>query len=158
MSNSLWPHALWHTMLLCPSPSPRVCSDSCPLSWWCYLTISSSVTPFSFCLWSLPASGCFPVILLFISGDQSFGVSASALVLSMNIQGWLPLGFAGLISLLSKGLSRKVQKHQFFSTQPSLWSSSHIHTWLLEKPQLLLYGPLLAKWCICFLIHCLVLL
>ena len=145
MSDSLWPHALWHARLLCPSLSPRVCSHSCPLSRWCYLTISSSVTPFSFCLWVLPASGCFPVSLLFVLGDQSFGSSALALVLPMNIQGWFPLGFAGLISLQSKGLSRvfssaTVQKHQFFSTQPSLWSSSHIRTWLLEKPQLWLYG------------------
>ena len=127
MSDSLWPHALWHARLLCPSLSPRVCSHSCPLSRWCYLTISSSVTPFSFCLWVLPASGCFPVSLLFVLGDQSFGSSALALVLPMNIQGWFPLGFAGLISLQSKGLSRvfssaTVQKHQFFSTQPSLWS------------------------------------
>ena len=79
---------------------------------------------------------------------------------SVNIQGWFPLGLTGLISLLSKGLSRvfsstTIQKHQFFSTQPSLWSNAHIHMWVLEKPQLWLYGPLLAKLCLCFLICCL---
>ena len=102
--------------------------------------------PISFCPPSFPASGSFPVSELFESGGQSFGVSASASVLPMNIQGWVPLGLTGLI-LLSKGLSRvfsntTVWKHQFFTAQPSLWSNSHLHTWLLEKPQLWLYGPL----------------
>ena len=119
---------------------------------------SSSVTPFSSCLRSFPASGSFPVSWLFISGGPSVGVSASASVLAVNIQDWFPLGWTGLVSLQSKGLSRvfsntTVQKHQFF--KPSLWSSSHIHTWPLEKPQLWLYEPLLAKWCLCFLIRCL---
>ena len=90
----------------------------------------------------------------------SIEVSASVSVLPVNIQDWFPLGWTGWISLQSKGLSRvfssnTVQKHQFFSTQPSLWSNCHIHTWLLEKPQLLLDGPLSAKWGLCFLIHCL---
>ena len=102
-------------------------------------TISSSVIPFSSCLLSFPASGSFPMSQLFISGGQSIGASASASVLLKNIQGWFPLGLTGLSSLLSKGLSRVFSKttvwnHQFFGTQPSLWTNSHIHTWLLEKP------------------------
>ena len=136
-----------------------VCSNSCPLSRWCHPTISSSVSLFSSCLQSFPASGSFPVSRLFTSGGQSIGASASASVLPINIRDWFPLGLAGLISLLSKGLWRvfsntTVQKHQFFGAQPPLWSNSHIHTWLLEKPQLWLYGPLSAKWCLCFLMHC----
>ena len=138
-SNSLWPHGLQHARLPCPSPSPGACSNSCPLSWWCHPTISSSVVPFSSCLQSFPASGAFAKSWLFTSGDQSTGASASASVLPVNIQGLYPLGLTGLISLQSKGLSRvfsniTVQKHRFFSAQPSLWSSSHIHIWLLEKP------------------------
>ena len=121
------------------SLSPGVCSNSCPLCLWCYPTISSSVTPFPSCLQSFPASGSFPMSRFFTSGGQSIGVSASASVLSMNIRDWFPLGLTGLISLLSKRLSRifsntTIQKHQFFSSQPSLWSNSHIRTWLLEKP------------------------
>ena len=97
---------------------------------------------------------------LFASGGQSVRTSALASVFSVKIQGCFPLGFTGLISLQSKRLSRVfsstiIQRHQFFSAQPSLWSSSHICTWLLEKPCLWLYGPLLAKWCVCFLICCL---
>ena len=141
LSNSLQSHRLPHTRLPCPSLSPRVCSNLCPLSQWCHPTSSSSVTPFSSCPPSFPASASFIVSLLFASGGQSIGPSASASVLPINIQGWFPLGLTGLISLLSKGLSRVVsnttaQKHQFFRAQPSLWSISHIHTWLLEKPQL----------------------
>ena len=117
--------------LLCPPLSPRVCSDSCPLSQWCYLTISASATYFSFCLQSFPASGSFPTSQLFASDGQSIGASASKSVLPMNIQGWCPLWLTGLISLLSKGLSRvlsiTIWKHQFLSIQPSLWSNSHIH-------------------------------
>ena len=121
------------------------CSNSCPLSQWCRPTISSSVTPFS-CLQSFPSRGSFPMSQLFASGGQSIRASASTSVLPINIQGWFPLGWTGLISLLSKGLSRvfsstAIWRHQFFSTQPSLWSSSHIHTWLQVKPQLWLYGP-----------------
>ena len=132
-------HGLHHGRLPCPSPSPRACSNSCPLSRWCHPTVSSSVAPFS-CPQSLPASGrVFPVSWLFASGGQSIGASALASVLPMNIQGWFLLGCTGWISLQSKGLSRvfsntTVQKHQFFDPQPSLWSSSHINTWLLEKP------------------------
>ena len=149
MSNSLRPHGLQHARLPCPSESPSACSNSCSLSQWWNPTISSSVLPFSSHLQSFPASGGLLMSWLFTSGGQSIGASASALVLSMNIQGWFPLGLTGLISLQSKGLSRvfntTVQKHQFFGAQPSLWSNSHIHTWLLEKPHLWLDGPLLAK-------------
>ena len=127
-----------HTRLSCPSLSSTVCSNLCPLSWWCHQTISSSVIPFS-CLQSFPASMSFPMSQLFASGSQSIGVSASASVLALNIQGWSPFGWTGWISLQSKGLSRvfsstTVQKHQFFGTWPFLWPHSHIHTWLLEKP------------------------
>ena len=126
MSNSLWPHGLQHAGLLNPSLSPGDCSDSCPLSWWCHPTISSSVTLFSSCPQSFPASGSFPVTWLFVSGGQILGASASASVLPMTIQGWLSLGLTSLVSMLSKGLSRvfsriTVWMHQFFRTQPSLW-------------------------------------
>ena len=108
---------------------------------WYHPTISPSVIPFSSCLQSFPASGSFSMSQFFTSGSQSIGASASASVLPMNFQDWSPLGLTGLISLLSKGLSRvlsntTVQKHQFFGAQLSLWSNSYIHTWLLEKPQL----------------------
>ena len=137
MSDSLHPSGLLHARLPCPSPTPGVYSDSCPLSWWCCPTISSSVVPFSR-LQSFPASGSFQINQLFTSGGQSIGVSASASVLPMNIQDWFPLGWTGWISLQSKGLSRvfsniTVQKHQFFGAQLSLWSNPDIHTWLLEK-------------------------
>ena len=130
-----------------------------PLSQWCHPTTSFSVAPFSFCPQSFLASGSFPISQLFESDGKNIGASASASVLPMNIQGWFPAGMTGLISLQSKGLSRvfsstTVQEHQFFSAQPSLWSNSHIHKWLLEKPQLWLYRSLSAKWCLCFLIHC----
>ena len=110
-----------------------------PWSWWCHPTISSSVVPFSSHLRSFPASGSFPMSQLFVSGSQSIGVSVSASVFPMNIQGWFPLGLTGWVSLQSKRLSRvfsniTVQKHWFFGAQPSLWSNSHIHTWLLKKP------------------------
>ena len=133
---TLQPHGLQHARPPCSSLSPRVCSNSCPLSLWCYLTISSSATLFSFCLQSFPASGSFAMSPLFTSGGQSIGASAS--VFPMNIQDWFPLGLTDLISLQSKGLSRvfntTIQKHQFLGTQSSLWSNSHIHTWLLENP------------------------
>ena len=118
MSDSLWLHGLQHSRPPCPSPTPGVYSNSCPLSWWCHPTISSSVILFS-CLQSFPASGSFPMSPFFASGDQSIGVSASASVLPMNIQDWFPLVSTGWISLLSKGLSTvfsntAVEKHQFF--------------------------------------------
>ena len=142
--------------------SPGACSSSCPLSSWCNPTISSSVACFSSCPQSFPTSGSFPMSWLFTSGGQSIGASASASVLPKEIQGWFPLGLTGLISLLSKRLSRvfsstTVQRHQFFGPQPSLWSNSHIYTWLLEKPHLWPYRPLLVKWYFCFLICCLAL-
>ena len=141
MSDSLWPHGLQHSRLPCPSLSPGACSNSCPLSRWCHPTISCSVVPFSSRLQSFPASGSFPRSQFFTSGGQNIGVSASVSVLPMNIQDWFPLGQTGLISLHSKGLSRVfsntiVWKYQFFGTQPSLWSSSHICTWLLKNHSL----------------------
>ena len=124
MSDSLRLHGLQHARPTCPSPTPRVYSNPCPLSQWCHPTISSSVVPFSSCLQSFPKSGSFPVSLFFELGGQSIGVSALASVLPMNIQDWFPLGWNGWISLQSKGLSRvfntTVQKHQFFSAQLSL--------------------------------------
>ena len=105
VSDSLRPHGLQHARLLCPSPSPRACSNPCPLSWWYHPTISSSVIPFSSCLQSFPASGPFLMSWLFASGGQSIGASLSASVLAMNIQGWFPLGLTGWIFLQSKGLS-----------------------------------------------------
>ena len=122
----------------CPSPSSGVYSNSYPLSQWYHLTISSSAMPL-FCLQSFPASVSFPMSHFFASGGQSVGDSASASVLPMNIQSWFPLRLTGLISLQSKGLSKvffstTVQRHQFFGAQTSLWSNSHIHTWLLKKP------------------------
>ena len=119
MSDSLQPHELQHTRPPCPSPTPRVHSNSCPSSWWCHPAISSSVVPFSSCPQSLPASGSFPMSQLFPWGGQSIGVSALASVLPMNTQGWSPLERTGWISSQSKGLSRvfsstTVQKHQFF--------------------------------------------
>jgi len=125
MSISLWLHGLQHTRPPCPSPTPEVCSNSCPLSWWCHPTISSSVIPFSSRLQSFPAPGSFPVSQFFPSGGQTIGVSASISLLPMNIQDWFPLGLTGWIFWQSKGLSRvfsntTVQTHQFFTTQLSL--------------------------------------
>ena len=125
MSDPSWPHKLQHARPPCPSPTPGVYPNSCPLSRWCHLTISSSVIPFSSCPQSLPASESFPMSQLFAWGGQNIGVSASASVLSMNTQDWSPLGWTGWISLQSKGLSRvfsntTVQKHQLFCAQLSL--------------------------------------
>ena len=124
MSDSLWRHELQHARPLCPSPTPRVYSNSCPSSRWCHPAISSSVIPFSSRPQSLPASGSFPLSQLFAWGGQSIGVSASASVLPVNTQDWSPLWWTGWIYLQSKGLSRvvsntTVQKHQFFSAQLS---------------------------------------
>ena len=125
VSDSLWPRGLQHARVPCPSQTPRSCSYSCPSSRWYHPTISCSVIPFSSCLQSFPASGSFKMSQFFASGGPSIGVSASASVLPMNIQGWFCLGLTGWISLQTKGLSRvfsktTVQKHQFFHTQPSL--------------------------------------
>ena len=137
MSNSLWSHGLQHAGLPCLTLSPRICLNSCPLSWWCHQKVASSVAPFFSCPRSFPASGSFQMSQFFASGGQSIGASASASVLPMTIQGWFPLGLVGLISLLSKGLSKvftstTVQKNQSIGAQSSLWSNSHIHTWPLE--------------------------
>ena len=125
VSDSLWLHGLQHARPPCPSPTPRVCSNPCPLSRWCHPIISSSVVPFS-CLQSLPASGSFPMSQLVASASQSIGASASASVLPMNTQDWFPLGWTLWFSLQSEGLSRvfsntTVQKHQFLGTQLSLY-------------------------------------
>ena len=106
MSNSLWPHGLQHARLPCPSPTPRVYSNSCPLSQWCHPTISSYVIPFSFHIQSFPESGSFLMSQFFASGGQSIGASASVSVLPVNIQDWFPLEWASWIFLPSKGLSR----------------------------------------------------
>ena len=129
--------ALHHARFPCPSLSLGICSNSCPLSQWCCPNISSSVAPFSSCPQSFLTSESFPMIG-FLHGPR-IGASALASVLPMNIEGWFPLGLTCLISLLSKRLLRAfsrtvIQKHQFFGPQPFLWSISHIHTWLLEKP------------------------
>ena len=139
VSDSLLPHELQHTRPPCPSPTPGVYTGSCPLSQWWHPTLSSSVSPFSSCPQSFPASGSFPMNQLFVSCGQSIGVSTSASVLPVNTQDWSPLGWTGWISLQSKGLSRvfsntTVQKHQIFRAELSSQSNSHIHTWLLEKP------------------------
>ena len=128
---TLWPHGLQHARLSCPSLPPGVCANSCPLSQWCYVIISSFADLFSFCLQFFPASASFPVSQLFASGGQSIGASASASILPMNIQGWLLLGLTGLISLLSRGLSRV-----FFST--TIWK---YHSSVLS----LLCGPALTS-------------
>ena len=125
ISNSLWPQSLQHARPPCPSTTPGVYPNSCPLSRWCHPTISSSVIPFSSHLQSFPASGSFQMSQLFASGGQSIGVSASTSVLPMNTQDWSPLEWTGWISLQPKGLSRvfsntTVQKHQLFGTQLSL--------------------------------------
>ena len=138
VSKSLQPHGLQHTSLPCSTPIFGTYSNSCPSHRWCHPTVSSSVILFSSCLQSFPAWGPFLMSRFFASGGQSIGASASASVFAMNIQDWFPLGLTGLISLQSKGLSRvfsstTVQKHQFFGAKLSLWSNSHIHTWLLEN-------------------------
>ena len=150
MSDSLWPHGLQHARLPCPSPSPGACSHSCPLSQWCHPIISFSAVPFYSCILSFPASGSFLFFFFSLTRvfsnesalhnrwpkDWTFSFSISP---SNEYSDWFPLGFIGLFSLQSKRLSSvfsntTVQKHQFFSAQPSLWSNSHICTWLLEKP------------------------
>ena len=134
VSDSLRPHGLQHARLLCPSPSPRACSNSCPLNQWCHPAISSSVLPFSSCPQSFPASGSFPMSQLFASDCQSIGVSTSASVFPMNIQDWFPLGLTGLISLLSKGLSRAYSKTTVHPQCMAIWqqqakSENHTPSW-----------------------------
>ena len=114
MCDSLWPHGLQHTRLPCPSPTPGVYSNTCPPSWWCHPTISSSVVPFSSSLQSFPASGSFPMSQFFPSGGQSIGVSPSASVFPMNIQDWFPLGLIGWIHQVCANL---------------LWQPQESNTW-----------------------------
>ena len=139
VSDFLRPHGLQHIRPPCPSPSPRVHSDSRPSSQWCHSAISSSVIPFSSCPQSLPASESFEISQHFTWGGQSTGISALASFFPKKSQGWSPSEWTGWISLQSKGLSRvfsntRVQKHQICSVQPSSQSNSHIHTWPQEKP------------------------
>ena len=139
VSDSLWPHEPQHARPACPSPTPGVHPNPCPLSQQCHPTISFSVIPFSSCPQTFPALGSFPMSQLFPSGGQSIGVSASKSVLPMNTQDWSPLGWTGWISLQAKGLSRvfsntTAQKHQFFGAQLSSQSNSDIHTWPQENP------------------------
>ena len=134
MSDSLQLHWQQHAKLPCLSVSIGVCSNSCPLSQWCHPTVSSSVTPFSFCPQPFPASGSFPVSWLIASDGQSIEASVLASVLPMNIPGWFPLVLLGLLSLLCKEFSgvfssTTIWRHQFFSSRPSLRSNSHICTW-----------------------------
>ena len=155
MSDSLRPHGLQHARPPWQSPAPRGYSNSCPLSRWCHPTISSYVVPFSR-LQTFPALGSLQMSQFFASGGQRIGVSALVSVLPMNIQDWFPLGWSSWIFLQSKGLSRvfsntTVQKHQFFSAQLSLWSNSHIHTWVLEKKIVLTRWTFLGKgWSLLF--------
>ena len=159
MSDSLWPHGLQYARPPCPSPTPEVYSNSCPLSGWCHPTISSSVVPFASCLQSLPASGSFPMSQFFASLGQSIGASASASVLPMNIHDWFPLGLTGLISLLPKGLSRVfsssslkssvLQCSAFFMVQ-----LSHLYM-STRKTIALTLQTFVDKWCLCFWICCL---
>ena len=137
MSDSLQPHGPQHTRPLCP----KVCPNLCPLLWWFHPVISSSDALFSFCPQSFPAFGTFPMSCLVASDDRTIGAwaLASVSVLSVKIQGWSPLRFTGLISLLSKGLSgvfssTTVWRYQFFGILPSLQSSSHNYTWPLGRP------------------------
>ena len=151
---SLSPHGLQHTRLPWPSPSPGVCSNSCPLSQWCHHLLFCC--PLFFLPSSFPSTSVFSNELALWMRWPNIGALAS--VLPMNIQGWFPLGLTGLISLWSKRLTRDfsnatIQNHSFFCAQPSLWSKSHISTLLLEKPYLRLYGSLLAKWYLCFLMY-----
>ena len=155
----LQPHELKHTRLPCPSLSPGVCPNSYPLSQWCHSTLSSSIIPFSSYPQSFPASGSFPKSQLFVSGAQSIGASASASVLPMNIQGWFPLGLTGWLSLQSKGLSRVCSSITIWKSVPQCSASFMAqlsHTYMtIGKNIALTIGPLLAKWCLFFLIICL---
>ena len=137
VSDSLWPHESQHARPPCPSSTPRVYPNSCPLSRWCHQAISSSVVPFSPCLQSFPALGSFEMSQLFALGGQSIGFSVLASFLPMNTQDWSPSEWTGWISLQSKGLSNvfsntTVQKHQFFGAQLSSQSNFHIHTCITD--------------------------
>ena len=154
VSSSLRYHGLQHARHPCLSPSLRVCSNSCPLSWWCHPITSSSVIPFSSCLQSFPASGYFLMNRLFTSSGQDIGASAAAWV--QNVQNWFPLGLTGLISLQSKGLSRvfsntTVWKHQLFGTQSSLWFNSYICRWTFVCKVMSLLFNMLSRFVTAFL-------
>ena len=155
MSDSLRPHGLQHPGFPCPSPAPRVCSNSCPLNRWCYLTISSSVVSFSSRLQSFPVSGSFQMNQFFTSGGQSIGVSASAVVLPMNIQGWFPLGLTGLI-FLSKELSRVFSSttvHKVSSSVLSLFIVQLAYPYMTTgKTIVLTMQTFVSKVMACFLI------
>ena len=159
MSDSLWNHGLQLGRLPCSSLSPGVCSTLCPLSQWCHPTILSSVVPFSFSLQSFPASGSFLMSQVFTSGGQSIGVSASVSVFAVNIQGWLPLGLmvgSPCCPRDSQESSLTPQFETINSLVPSLlYGPTLTLVWLLQKPLLWVYRPLLAKCCLSFLIHCL---
>ena len=138
MSDSLWLQGLQDARLPCPLPSLRICPSSCPLNWWCQPTMSSSVSLFFFCIQCFPASGSFPVSQLFTLRGQNIGASASASILLKSYQGWFPLRLTGLISLLSKGLSRvfystRGREHTFFSTLPSLLSVQLLHAYMITR-------------------------
>ena len=156
VSDSLRPHGVQHVRLPCPSPTLGACSNSCPSSLWCHPTILSSVVPFSSCLQSFPASGSFPENLFFALGSQniwSFSISPSSEysgLISFRIDWFDFLAVQGTLKSL---LQHRSSKASILQRSVSLWSNSHIHTQLLEKPQLWVYGPLLAKGC--FLTHCL---
>ena len=151
VSDSLQPHEQRHTRPPCPSLSPRVCPRSCPSNSWCHPTTSISVTPFSFCLQSFPASGSFPMTWLFVSGGQRIGVSTSASVLPMNIQDWFPLGLTGLISLQSKRLSRVFSSTTVQSISSSAFSLlygptvTYLHDYMKQEQQHLTVGRGLNK-------------
>ena len=154
VSNCLRPHGLKHSRTPCPSPTPGVHPNSCPLSWWCHPTISSSVVPFSSRLQSFPTSGSFHMSQLFASGGQSIG--ASTFVLPMNTQDWSPLRWTVWISLQSKKLSRvfsntTVQKYQFFGVQPFLWSNSHICIWHIDLTRQTSVSEVMSLFLICCL-------
>ena len=160
--NSLQPHGLQHATLPCPSLSPRVCSNSCPLCWWYQPIISSSASCFSYCPQSFSTSESFPMSQLFTSGGQIIGASASISVLPVNIQGWFPLGLTGLISLISKGLSRVFSST---SLKASMFQCSALFFVLLShlymttlKTIALTRQIFVNRWCLCFLTCCLGLL
>ena len=138
MSDSLRTHGLQQARPPCPSPTPRACSNSCPLSQWCRPTISSSVVPFSSHLQPFPAPGSLPKSQFFSSGGQSIGASVSASVLQMNIQDWSPLGWTGWICAVQGALKESSPTPQFKSINSSalsfLYGPTHIRTWPLEKP------------------------
>ena len=158
MSDSLQPNELQQARLPCPLPTPQAYSNLCPSSRCCHPTISSSIVRFFFQPQSFPASGSFQMSQFFTSGGWSIGVSASTSVIPMNIQDWFPLDRLDLLAF--QGTLKSLLQHHSFKSINSLVLSflcglTHIHTWLVERPYPRIYGPLSAKWCLCFLIHCL---